>query len=482
MFQNGACYIRVSTDDQTEFSPDAQLKAILAYAKAHNIVITREHIFIDEGISGRTAEKRPAFMKMVGTAKMNPKPFDIILVHKFDRFARSREDSVVYKSMLRKDVGVKVVSITESLIEDDKFSILIEALLEAMAEYYSINLSEEVKKGMTEKAERGGYQAYAPFGYKMVNKVLEIIPEEAEAIKMIFNDFAYNKIPMRQIAIKLNDMGFKTKRNNPFENRTIDYILNNPVYIGKARWTPTGKANRYRPNPDTIIRDSQHESIIDVETWNIVQEMNRTNNEVYRFGEHKNPKKIRTWLKGLAKCGDCGRAMVSSGRQYMQCNGYNKGQCKESNIINTLRLEKLVLEQLKQAYQGDIKINVVPKTTDYDTKTEYDILVSQLEKITDKEKRIKVAYEDGIDTLEEYKENKLRIANEKDNMQKRLNELKNGLVTDKENSDIIKRMLSVYELLTDETIDMQNKYNTAHFLIERVDFNKKQKILKITYK
>ena len=140
MTQYGACYIRVSTDDQTEFSPDAQLRALKEYARKNNILLTKQHIFIDEGISGKRADKRPEFMRMIAMAKSKPKPFDVILVHKFDRFARSREDSVVYKSLLKKEANIKVTSITET-IEDDKFSVILEAMLEAMAEYYSLKFS-----------------------------------------------------------------------------------------------------------------------------------------------------------------------------------------------------------------------------------------------------------------------------------------------------------------------------------------------------
>ena len=140
-----AAYIRVSTEDQTEYSPEAQLKALRRYAAQNNMVLDDRYIFSDEGISGRKAEKRPGFMSMIAHAKSREHPFDVILVHKFDRFARSREDSVVYKSMLRRECNVRVISITES-IEDDKFSVILEAMLEAMAEYYSINLSDEVKK------------------------------------------------------------------------------------------------------------------------------------------------------------------------------------------------------------------------------------------------------------------------------------------------------------------------------------------------
>ncbi|MEF2919628.1 MAG: recombinase family protein, partial [Acutalibacteraceae bacterium] len=130
-----AAYIRVSTDDQIEYSPDSQLKNIRSYAKSHGYIVPDEYIYIDEGISGKNTKKRPAFNKMIGTAKLTPKPFDAILLWKFSRFARNREDSIVYKSMLRKQLGIDVVSISES-VGDDKMSIIFEAMIEAMDEYY----------------------------------------------------------------------------------------------------------------------------------------------------------------------------------------------------------------------------------------------------------------------------------------------------------------------------------------------------------
>ena len=158
-----ACYIRVSTEEQTEYSPEAQRRALDRYAQQHNMTILPEHVYIDAGISGRRAETRPAFMSMIAAAKLKPPPFSAILVHKFDRFARNREDSIIYKSMLRRQCGVQVISITEHL-EDDRMSLILEAMLEAMAEYYSINLGDEVRKGMTEKARRGELQTVPPFG------------------------------------------------------------------------------------------------------------------------------------------------------------------------------------------------------------------------------------------------------------------------------------------------------------------------------
>ena len=220
--KTAAAYIRVSTEDQAEYSPAAQLRLIRAWAENNGFVVAPEHIYIDEGISGRRAEKRPAFMRMIAAAKRKPAPFDAILVHRFDRFARSREDSVVYKSMLRRDCGVQVISTAES-IEDDKFSVILEAMLEAMAEYYSINLADEVRKGMTEKARRGGRQTYAPFGYRTVGGQLVLEPTEAALVVEVFRRFASGETYFA-IARWLNGIGARTRNGREFQNRSIRYI------------------------------------------------------------------------------------------------------------------------------------------------------------------------------------------------------------------------------------------------------------------
>ena len=133
--RTAAAYIRVSTDGQLEYSPDSQLKVIRDYAQKHDFLLPEAYIFREEeGISGKEAKKRPAFMRMIGIAKQKPKPFDCIILWKFSRFARSRRDSIVYKTMLRKQLGIDVVSVTEQL-GDDKLSLLLEAVIEAMDEY-----------------------------------------------------------------------------------------------------------------------------------------------------------------------------------------------------------------------------------------------------------------------------------------------------------------------------------------------------------
>ena len=95
--KTAAAYIRVSTDRQTELSPDSQIKVIKQFAKQNGYIVPEEYIYRDDGISGRSADKRPSFNDMIATAKQKPSPFSAILVWKFSRFARNQEEAIVYK-------------------------------------------------------------------------------------------------------------------------------------------------------------------------------------------------------------------------------------------------------------------------------------------------------------------------------------------------------------------------------------------------
>ena len=232
-----AAYIRVSTDGQLEYSPDSQLKVVRDYAQKNGMLLPESFIFQEEeGISGKQAEKRPAFMRMIGMAKQKPKPFDCILLWKFSRFARSRRDSIVYKTMLRKQLGIDVISVTEQL-GDDKLSLLLEAVIEAMDEYYSINLAEEVKRGMLEKVSRGEPVTPPAYGYRIQEKRYIPNSETAPVVRWMFEQRAQG-ISCKEIAQQLNEMGIPTARGLRWEARAVEYLLQNPVYIGKIRWNP----------------------------------------------------------------------------------------------------------------------------------------------------------------------------------------------------------------------------------------------------
>ena len=399
-----AAYIRVSTDDQIEFSPDSQLEKIKLYAEKNQIFLPKEYIFLDEGISGRNAAKRPAFNEMIGLAKRKPKPFDVILVWKYSRFARNREDSVVYKSMLRKDLNIDVVSISED-VGDDKMSILFEAMIEAMDEYYSINLAEEVKRGMTEKAKRGGILSIPPFGYKVDNNKFVIVEEEAEIIKKVFSDYLNGK-GFLTIAKSLNTLGIKTHRGNKIENRTIEYWLNNPAYLGKIRWNPDGRLSRNYMAETAIISDGTHTPIIDTETWDKVQK--KMKEQKAKFRKYYNPdrKDLSHWLTGIVRCEKCGSVLSYQGG-YFGCSNKARGICSGVGYISYKNLDEIVLDTLSDIMLPNVRFEFA-ETEEITNKSSDDekIISTQIQRLEIRLERVKLAYEDGIDSLEEYKNNK----------------------------------------------------------------------------
>lgn len=479
--KKGAIYVRVSSEEQARegYSIDAQIKALRGYAIKNDIFLEEQYIYKDEGISGRKAEKRPAFMEMIKTAKSKPKKFDVILVHKFDRFSRSREDSIVYKSLLKKECGINVISTTEHLDPDDKTSIILEAFLEASAEYYSINLSEEVKKGQLEKHSQGGLQTNPSFGYNVVNNKLVINEEEEKIVKLIFESYAIENKSMMDIAKKINSLGILTKRGNKFENRTIYYILNNPTYIGKLRYTP-GRKNTYDfDDPNTILVEGQHTPIISSDLWDLVQ-LKLSKNSIWKKPKARLDFSIKHWSKGLIRCSECSCTLVATGVEKYRCNGYNKGKCSNHTKISISEAENLILSQLKQDFSKGIIRNIVPNKKEKKSINEYEIIISSIRSLEEKEERIKQSYINGVDTLEEYKQNKNMLNKEKDRLNKKLLTLEKPSI-EKHKKEIIENGKKVYEILMDDKISLEEKNDIVNKLINKVEYEEKTNNLVIFY-
>jgi len=401
--KTAAAYIRVSTADQTELSPDSQIKVVRQYAKQHGFIIPKEFIYRDDGISGRHADKRPEFNAMIAASKQKPSPFSAVLLWKFSRFARNQEESIFYKSMLRRN-GVEVISVSEPAV-DGPFGTLIERIIEWSDEYYSIRLSGEVKRGMTEKVERGGAVSVAPFGYAMVEKQLIPNPETFPLVQKIFSDYLSGK-SIIAIARELNALGIKTTRGNPWENRTVEYILYNPVYIGKIRWNPKRRTRRDYNDPDIMITQGIHEPIIDEETFNAVQEKLAEQKKRYSYYRHEQAPQEHM-LRSLVKCSSCGASLtMSASGQGLQCCKYVHGKCGVSHYISLKKAEALVLAAIETAFKT--------KSFDLTVKQAYnDAAAPDYAQLIEKEKkklsRIKEAYEDGVYTVEELRESRKAI-------------------------------------------------------------------------
>ena len=222
---NVVIYARYSSHNQTEQSIEGQLKVCYEYAKRNNYDVIGE--YIDRALTG-TNDNRPEFLKMIEDS--NKKCFQDILVYQLDRFSRNRYDSAIYKRRLKKN-GVRVFSVKEN-IGDDASGVLMESVLEGMAEYYSVELAQKVKRGMKINAEKCLYNGgTVPLGFKINNEKKYQIDEDTSIIKKIF-DMYVNGSQISEIIKYLNDNNFKTSVGKNFSKSNISNILLNKKYNG----------------------------------------------------------------------------------------------------------------------------------------------------------------------------------------------------------------------------------------------------------
>lgn len=471
----GSAYVRVSDERQDEYSPDSQLKKIREYAEKDGYLIPDEYVFYDDGISGKSARKRTEFNRMIAIAKEKEHPFDRIYVWKLSRFARNQEESIVYKNLLRK-IGVSVVSVSEP-IPEGHFGTLIERIIEWMDEFYLINLGVEVVRGMTEKVSRGEPVVYAPFGY--INADKTYLPDEesgaADIVREVFERYA-NGDKQREIAISLGQRGVRTKQGNMPENRWIEYMLWNPAYIGKIRWTPDGEkavSKRDYTNESIQISDGNWQPLISMELWEKVQDMLLTQKKKYpKYAKRQQP--IPYMLKGLVRCSACGgtlaMAAAKSGKNKlltMQCCNYSRGSCHTSHSITMPKVESALIQGLEDAIkEKHFTINPTPKKKPESHSIDYDKLISVEER---KLERAKQSYLAEIDTIEQYAQNKKEIT-------KRIEELKA-----KQNQEtyreidvdaFAKKVLGILEFIKRDDVTESAKNEALHTIIEKIVYEK----------
>ncbi|MCX7922729.1 MAG: recombinase family protein [Clostridia bacterium] len=395
-----ALYVRVSSEEQLEgYSIAAQVSLLTEYCTKNAISIYK--IYTDEGVSAFKEKQRPQFLKLVDDAEKHL--FDVVLVHKYDRFSRLVELSRATKSRLKK-LGINVLSITEP-IEDSPIGFFQETLLEALAEYYSRNLSAETKKGMNERVKSGAHMGCMPFGYKVLHGRVTVDEQQAEIVRHMYKLYL-NGWGILKIRNWLDSNNIKGQRNGDWTVAQVKRILRNVKYIGKQQWN--GK-----------IYDADFPSIVPLETFNRVQQGIGENKEKYTYRGSNYDKFV---LLGLLRCGICGAPMrvkaINTGKdtKYLYY-GYvcssaaqAKSLCIHTRIFRTHDLEKKIFEIIHSIspglvmeldIQGENKANVKELFQERSSRIDKAIL------------RAKEAYLTGVFSLEEFKATKDRLENEK---------------------------------------------------------------------
>ena len=295
---NAVIYARYSSANQTEQSIEGQLRDNHAWAKQHGITVIGE--YIDRALTG-TKDQRPDFQRMIEDASR--KQFEMVIVWKLDRFARNRYDSAIYKARLKKH-GVKVVSAMEN-ITDSPEGIILEGLLESMAEYYSANLSQNTKRGKRETAAKGLWNGgHPPLGYKLSDRRLVADEKTAPIVRYIYEQYAEG-VSKAQIIRELEKKGVRTYYGKPLNYASFNSVIRNQAYIGKSMYK--GK-----------VVEGLSEPLIDEKLFWKVQEQIKKRSHAPAAGKAK----VDYLLSGKAFCGTCGSPMTGTcgrskgGRQY----------------------------------------------------------------------------------------------------------------------------------------------------------------------
>ncbi|MBI3319701.1 MAG: recombinase family protein [Candidatus Omnitrophica bacterium] len=356
-----AIYCRYSSEQQRDsMSIEAQRRGCTEFAEKQGWKVHK--IYVDEARSG-TSDQRAAFQAMIAEATGKYLPFQMILVHKLDRFARNRYDSVKYKHILRRK-GVRVVSATQPILgSGDPTEVLLEAMLEGMDEFYSLNLSRESLKGMAENARHGWWNGgFAPFGYRFVSvqtekgpkRKLAVEESEARIVRRIFAMYVKGT-GANAIRHRLNTEGVKYRGGYAFSRNLVLGILRNEKYCGDATF---GKRLNKRQRPidwklEPITVKDAHEAIVDRKTWSRVQELLEG-----RQRTAKHPRAVASdyLFSGLMECVLCGASFVgyaahgSGGRyRYYVCNTIVRKGAKActQRTLNADDVERVFLEKLK---------------------------------------------------------------------------------------------------------------------------------------
>ena len=332
-------YARFSSARQNETSVEAQLKECYRYCKENDYTVVGE--YIDRALSAKT-DDRPDFQRMI--LDSSKKLFEGIIVYQLGRFSRSREDSAHYKHKLKKN-GVRVYSAKEHISEDAS-GILVESVLEGMAEYYSAELAQKVKRNLKLNAEKGFFNGgYPPFGYKVVTvdcgtykkRKLEPEAELSPIVKEIF-EMRADDTNLLDIVDFLNNKGYKTVMGNSFQKSSLETIFRNKRYIGIT----TFEGVEY---PNTIP------AIIDKELFDRVQRVVQKYKHSPGMAKAEEDYILTTKLF----CGKCYSTMVgSSGTsqngtiyKYYVCSNSLKKKCNKKNIPKQL-LEDLLVNECRK--------------------------------------------------------------------------------------------------------------------------------------
>lgn len=335
-----ALYMRYSSDRQSDQSIEGQLRDCRAYCKLMGYRIAA--IYVDRAVTARKdSEKRVSFQQMISDS--DKRLWEYVLVWKLDRFARNRADSAMYKFRLKKN-GVRVISATERISENPE-GIILEAVLEGMAEFYSAELSQKITRGMRESALKGhSIGGHVPLGYKIVDHKLVIDPNTAPIVQEAFQLYSQGET-VADICRLFNSKGYRTAKGAEFNRNSFKSMFRNKRYIGIYTYKD-------------IEVEGGVPAIIDKELFEAVGRRLSVNAEAPARGKAK----VDYLLSGKLFCGHCGASMVGESgtsktgavHHYYKCYNKKRNQSCDKRPVKKDWIETIVAQNAKALLTDEI--------------------------------------------------------------------------------------------------------------------------------
>lgn len=441
-------YARYSSEKQNEQSIEGQLRVCEDYAQRNELKIVKT--FIDRAQSG-TNDNRTSFQKMLHESV--DEQWDYILVYKLDRFSRNKYEMAVHRKFL-KDHGIKILSAMEN-IPDTPEGIILESLLEGMAEYYSAELSQKVKRGNHENRLKGLYTGgYIPLGYKVINKKLYIDEKTAPYIIKMYEDYLAGKT-LQEIINTLNSAGLTSGHAAKFTKSTIYNMLHNEKYIGITRYNDEVYTNIYP-------------QLIPTSLYKAVQE----HAEIFKYG--KRPKNIEDLylLRQKVVCGQCGQNYISEAgagsnkivRRYYKCCKRKRDNSCKNVILRKEEFEQIIVDATFKIFEkseefSDIVNRIYTLHRQRSTSGGLlDLLLSQKELITSSINNLLKYIEQGM-MVEETNQRIQELKTQLKDIENQIQELE-----DKSNTKITKEDISKFL----RTTLKQEPYAIMQLLVQKV--------------
>ncbi len=390
--RRAVAYVRESTEEQGRgYSPDGQRQAIARYAADHGMRLVEEYLDFE---TGRLADKRPGFQRLIEDAM--ERRFEVVLVFHTSRFARNTVEAKRYKKLLRSELGIDVISVTQSLgaDADDPAAFLTESVHEIFDEYYSVSLSFWTKMGLHEKARQGLLTGSLPWGYvKGENGVAVPDHERAPYVRQLFELYASGQHTDRTLAAWLNIHDQQTARGRSFSSDTVREMLCNAAYAGYV----SGRRDK------TKTINGLHEPLIEEELFDRVQHMRRQRATTLNPGRPS----PRYLLRGIARCRRCHARMqgTTGGRDLKAryyCATRRANRSCDQPIIPAERIERQLVQfiagfapsaSIRKEIIGRLSTNNRPESSEATTRR--DALEERLRRMRD-------LYELGDLTRREY--------------------------------------------------------------------------------